>query len=147
MCISDKQTISEKPTFFLGNDELCIVDKYKYLDHVVQCNLSDNGDIYCQVRSMYGRANTVCKKFNFCSDSVKIQLFKSYSANMYFCQLWCKYTVANYNKLKVSYNNNPFRILFELSRRCSASEMFVSQSVVTFEALICKCLVSLLERT
>ena len=44
MCISDKQTISEKPTFLLGNDELCTVDKYKYLGHVVQCNLSDNDD-------------------------------------------------------------------------------------------------------
>ena len=54
---------------------------------------------------------------------------------MYYCQLWCKYTVANYNKLKVAYNN-AFRILFGLSRRCSASEMFVSRSVVTFEALI-----------
>ena len=34
MCISDKQTISEKPTFLLGKDELCTVDKYKYLGHV-----------------------------------------------------------------------------------------------------------------
>ena len=66
MCISDKQTISEKPTFLLGNYELCTVDKYKYLGHVVQCNLSDNDDIYRQVRSMYGRAKTICKKNNFC---------------------------------------------------------------------------------
>ena len=36
---------------------------------------------------------------------------------------------------------------FILSRRCSASEMFFSRRVVTFEALIRKCWVSLLERT
>ena len=28
MCISDKQTISEKPTILIGNDELFTVDKY-----------------------------------------------------------------------------------------------------------------------
>ena len=95
VCVLSKLYLKSRPFFLVMTN---YVDKYKHLGHVVQYNLSDNGVIYCQVRSIYGRA----KKFNFCSDSVKIQLFKSYSANMYCCQLWCKYTVANYIKLKVA---------------------------------------------
>ena len=75
MYISDKQTISEKKTFLLANDELSTLDKYKYLGHVRQCNLSDNDDIYHKVRSIYVRAITICKKIKFFSDSVKIPFF------------------------------------------------------------------------
>ena len=93
MCISDKQTLSEKPTFLFGKDELCTVDKYN--------NLYDNDDIYRQVRSMDGRANPICKKNQFLLRFCENSTFNSYCANMYCCQLWCKYTVANYNKLNV----------------------------------------------
>ena len=61
--IANKQTISEKPTFLHGtcSDEFCALDKRKYLGHVVQCDLSDNDDIYPQVRfmCMYGMAKTI----------------------------------------------------------------------------------------
>ena len=75
------------------------------------------------------------RKFGNCSDNVKSYLFKSYCTNLYCSHLWSVYNCGTYNKLKVAYNNS-FRILLKLPKRCSASEMFVTRHVVTFEALL-----------
>jgi hypothetical protein len=146
MCINDKRNKEDvNLNFYLGDKNLSIVDRFKYLGHIIQHNLSDNDDIIQQMRSVYVRANTICRKFSHCSDDVKRQLFLSYCCNIYCCQLWCKYSMENYNKIKTAYNNS-FRILFGLPRRCSASEMFVSRNMLNYQALIRKSCFSILNR-
>ena len=38
---------------------------------------------------VYANANMLITKFRFCSDDVKVCLFKSYCTNLYCIQFWC----------------------------------------------------------
>ena len=122
-------------SFQLGNDNLSQVLQFRYLGHIICSDLTDNADMNRQIRALYTRANMLLRKFGNCSDNVKSYLFKSYCTNLYCSHLWSVYNCGTYNKLKVAYNNS-FRILLKLPKRCSASEMFVTRHVVTFEALL-----------
>ena len=62
------------PEFYLGNNVLSIVDKIKYLGHIISAELSDDEDIYRQCRMLYAQANTLLRKFGYCSEDVKLSL-------------------------------------------------------------------------
>ena len=76
-----------------------------------------------------------------CTDKVKIKLFVTYCSQFYCAHLW-KFNKSDkiYSKLRVAYNN-VFRFLLGLSRDeqgipCSASQMFVSRNVKSFEEIL-----------
>ena len=110
------------------------VDVYKYLGHNIDNKLNDETDMKSKERSLYGRSNQLIQKFYFCSNRVKNHLFSSYCSNMYLCVLWVKYRVSAIRSLTVAFNN-AFRILHNLSRRCSASGMFVNSGVRSYPVL------------
>ena len=70
-----------------------------------------------------------------CSDVVKSLLFKMFCSTIYCSSLWCKYTKIVYQKVKVAYNN-ACRIIMSLPKHCSASNMFVSRNINTFDGLV-----------
>ena len=72
-------------------------------------------------------------KFAFCLLSVKCLLVESYCMNFYCSYLWCDYNKSKLSKIRVAYNNIYCKIL-GYGRRDSASNMFVSNGIDTFEA-------------
>ena len=76
-----------------------------------------------------------------CTDKIKIKLFVTYCSQFYCAHLW-KFNKSDkkYNKLKVAYNN-VFRFLLclprdEEGRPCSASNMFVTRKVKSFDEIL-----------
>ena len=137
--------IGNMPSIKLGDMPISFTDEHTYLGHVISNNLTDDSDILRHVRSLYCKANTLLKKFSQCSEQVKCFLFKMFCSNMYCSSLWCVFKKSTMKKLTVAYNN-AFRIFLGLPRFCSASHMFVTRHVDNFDALIRKCIHSLLSR-
>ncbi len=107
----------------------------KYLGVILLSDLKDDKDITHQLRCFYASANALIRKFSTCSRSVKILLVESYCCNFYCGSLWTEYTKKCMYKLKVAYNN-VFRKLLGFKSRDSASFMFVSNGIGTFDARI-----------
>ncbi len=109
--------------------------KVKYLGHIITERMTDDEDIERQHRMIYMQANILLRKFSFCSDEVKVSLFKAHCTTLYTAHLWCNYRASSLQKLQVAYND-AMRILLRIPRWHSASEMFVSLRVITFKALL-----------
>ena len=45
-------------------------------------------DVCRQTSKFYAQANTLKRKFRYCSDDVKCMLFRSFCTNMYCSPLW-----------------------------------------------------------
>jgi len=73
------------------------------------------------------------RNFTFCSDDVKVFLFKSYCTNLYCTQFWYD-SSETLMEINVCYNNN-LRRLMKLDKHCSASEMFVHCGLPAFGEL------------
>ena len=123
----------------INNHTLPYTKKCKYLGHIINNNLTDDDDIARQKRCIYVQANALTRKFNLCNSSIKTTLFNSYCGSMYVC-LWC-----NLKGITVAYNNS-FRILHNISPRCSASHMFATIYVKSFNERIRSLIFSLLGR-
>ena len=133
-----------RPNLHLNGETIIFTDYHKYLGIFIQdkkCNL----DISRQLRRFHANAKRLLLKLSKCSDDVKTKLFRSYCTNMYCCQFWTNAALKDLNKLKVAYNNS-FRRLMELSYRCSASGMFVSNKILSFPELIRKNMWSFIDR-
>ena len=107
----------------------------KYLGHFITNDLSDDRDILRQRRKLYAQANTLIRKFNFCSVPVKISLFKAYCTPLYTAHLWRHYKKGSLQKMTVAYNDC-MRLLLGAPRCCSASQMFVEINVPTCPAVL-----------
>ena len=68
---------------------------------------------------------------------LSLNCFLSFCSNMYCSHLWSSFKKSSFNKVRVAYNNC-FRMLFKLPRSCSASHMFVYNSVLSFGELLRK---------
>ena len=53
----------------------------------------------------------------------------------YLCTLWTQYKKSSFSKIRVAYNNL-YRKILHVSRRSSASAMFVQNNIPNFECLI-----------
>ena len=76
------------PDIFCGENRLQYVSKYKYLGHFITEELKDEMNIDREVRSMYGRGNSIIRKLGFLPYEVKRSLFMSYCYPMYTSALW-----------------------------------------------------------
>ena len=123
------------PSFYLSGEVLDVVKKFKYLGHIIREDLCDDDDIQRQCCKLYGQANMLARKFHMCTVNVKIALFKTYCTPLQTAHLWCRYSSAKMKKLQVAYND-AFRIFLKLPRWTSASEMFVTNNVPTFHAVL-----------
>lgn len=123
------------PTFYLSDSPLAVCEEIKYLGHVISDNWTDDKDIYRQRCKMYAQANMLLRKFSMCSDSVKCSLFTTYITPLYTAQLWSCFKQTSMHRLKVAYND-AMRLLLRVPRWHSASQLFVSNRVPTFEALL-----------
>ena len=123
------------PSFCLSEQSLNVVTKIKYLGHIIRDDLCDDDDVQRQCCKLYAQANMIARKFHMCSKDVKIALFRAYCTPLYTAHLWCNYSKGKMNKIKVAYND-ALRIFLKYPRWESASHLFVSSNVPTFNALL-----------
>ena len=123
------------PSFYLSEQLLSVCSKTKYLGHIITDQVFDDDDMYRQRRVLYAQANMLVRKFHWCSEDVKLNLFRTYCTPLYTAPLWVKYKKASFHKLKVAYNDC-LRILLKKPRWTSASELFCSVRISSFEALL-----------
>ena len=107
----------------------------KYLGHFICNTMRDDTDILRQRRQLYARANVLARKFYMCTDEVKVLLFRMFCCNLYTCQLWWNFTQTAMRKINVAYNN-AFRMIMQLHRYCSASNMFAMCNVPSCQAVM-----------
>ena len=98
-----------------------------------------------QIKQTYVQGNVIARKFYMYTENVKIKLFNTYCNNMYTAHLWWKHTKASIRSMHVAYNN-VFRLLFDLDRRCSASEMFALRRVDSCQSILRKAMYSFVVR-
>ena len=131
------------PEFHLNDQQISLCKQTKYLGHIICDDRSDDADIMRQCRYIYAVGNTLIKRLSFCSAFIKKKLFRTYFSNFYTCQLWYSYKRASINKVKVAYNSM-FRRLLGVPRyvegqgNYSASNLFVTNNITTFDALLRK---------
>ena len=82
------------PVLKLGGQYVKSVDQYKYLEILLDIELSDDTDIQRQLRYQYCAANKLRASFSRCSNAVKNVLFRSFCTPMYASQLWCNFRNA-----------------------------------------------------
>ncbi len=83
ICRSKEDKSIHFPVFKLSNKSLTVCVKVKYLEHFITERMTDDEDIERQRRMMYMQANILLRKFSFCSDEVKVSLFKAYCTTLY----------------------------------------------------------------
>jgi len=59
------------PVFHLSGRDVAVVEKVKYLGHIVRSDLSDNDVIQRQYCKLYAQANMLARKFGMCTEIVK----------------------------------------------------------------------------
>ena len=90
----------------------------------------DRGDCYVQ-------ANVLVRKFHYCTEDVKVNLFRAYCTPLYTAPLWVKYKKESLRKLQVAYNDC-LRIFLKKPRSTRASALFCNLGLTTFKALLRK---------
>ena len=108
-------SFTKKPNTSLKDNVISYVDELKYLRHIINNDITER-----QIRSLATWGNLIAHKFHFCSDDVKIALFKCFCFQLYGCSLWSWYKMTTLNRLRVTYNKVLRRLLC-LHPWCSAS--------------------------
>ena len=95
---------SDFPCFALNGVALQFVREFKYLGHMINNEFSDDDDIKREIRNLFMRTNFLIRRYNKCSISVKLTLFKAYCMCFYDVGIWQHYSTTVLNKLKSCYN-------------------------------------------
>ena len=82
-------------------------------------------------------SNRFLRIFHGCSTKVLIELGRSYCGSFYYSYLWTQFIKSTISKIRVGYNDL-YRKIVHVSRRNSASEMFVKNNISNFESLLRK---------
>ena len=132
---SPNKTVSTDPVFRIQNNLIVRKPKAKYLGHIISEDMSDDADVFRQVKCLYIRGNIISRKFANCSINVKLVVFKTYCSCLYTSQLWGTCLSRTMNRLKVAYNDS-LRMVLGIPRYCSASEMFAYTNVPSCQCVI-----------
>ena len=149
------------PELHINSMPISYTDSIKYLGYIFSSNNNDDAEMLRQMRLLYCRSNRLVRLFSKhvaklsllsyvevfaqrftvlfskCSKTVLIELCRSFCTTFYCPYFWTQYKKATFSKLRVAYNN-VYRKILGLCRRSSASEMFVTNNILNFEALIRK---------
>ena len=115
------------------------VDSVKYLGFTLSFAGAhkDDNDILRQMRTLYARSNRLLRIFHGCDTKVLIELRRSYCGSFYCSYLWTQFNKSTISKILVA-DNDLYRKILHVSRRSSASEMFVKNEILNFESLFRK---------
>ena len=122
---------------FIKLNPLYVITTIIIVLYIFSSNNNDDAEMLRQMRLLYCRSNRLVRLFSKCSKTVLIELCRSFCTTFYCPYFWTQYKKATFSKLRVAYNN-VYRKILGLCRRSSASEMFVTNNILNFEALIRK---------
>ena len=122
-------------SFQIDGTKLKFVDKFKYLDHVLKYDMSDDDDMLREVRNMFYRSNILVRKFAKCSRHVKLMLFKSYCINLYGIALWKDYKASSLLTIKSCYHRC-IKIFFGFDRHYSVTNMLLELGLPSFNTIL-----------
>jgi len=88
----------------LGVQRVKSVSHYKYLEIVLDIELSDNTYIQRQLQYQYYAVNKLRASFSRYWNAVKNVVFRSFCTSMYASQLWCDFRTAYIHRLRAAYN-------------------------------------------
>ena len=125
------------PYLHINTIPISYVDSVKYLGFTFAGAHKDDNDILRQMRTLYARSNRLLRIFHGCSTKVLIELGRSYCGSFYCSYLWTQFNKSTISKIRVAYNDL-YRKILHVSRRSSASEMFVKNNIPNFESLLRK---------
>ena len=103
-CNKHKVVCNSFPDFKLAGCNLLFVDNFKYLGHIIDNRLNDDSDIKRELKSLFVRANLLCRRFQRCSLQVKIKLFRAFCICFYDTALWFNFTAGTLSKFISCYN-------------------------------------------
>ena len=75
------------PSFFMANQALNVVNKGRYLGHIIRNDLCDNDDVQHQCCKLYAQANMLARKFHMCTEDEKTAFFRAYCTPLYAAHL------------------------------------------------------------
>ena len=129
---------------YIDNKLLKVVKSYRYLGHWISHDLSDDIDIYSNIKQLYKQIYAISYNFNHCSKDTQIILFKTVVSNTYLSSIWItnRYCMAKFN---IAYNN-AYRIVMNYRRRNSASLMIFNDYVNNLTVKLRKSYYSLYKR-
>ena len=97
------------------------------------------------MRMLYCRSNRLVRLFQKCSKPVLLELCRNFCTVFYCPNFWTHFKKTVFSKIRVAYNN-VYRKIMGVSRRASASSMFVSNAIPNFEASLRKSIYSFTTR-
>ena len=118
----------------LNGCALKFVNSFTYLGHIITEDIRDDCDILKQNRKLTAIGNTILRKFSFCTQEVKLELFRSYCYSIYCNSLWYEYRAATIQKIRVCHNDILKRML-RVPRWSSSSRAFVTNNVKCLDVL------------
>ena len=62
---------TEFPLLKVGESYINYVSQFKYLGHIVSCDMTDDEDIEREIKNLFIRTNMLIRKFKKCSVAVK----------------------------------------------------------------------------
>lgn len=93
-----------------------LVEDIKYLEHIITNKLkNDDDDIVGQILALSVKLNMISRLL------LKRMLFIAFYIKFYSCELWANFKKSRMQRVRVQYN--AYRIMFDLPRHCSASNM------------------------
>ena len=130
------------PSLFMNSMPILYADSIKYLGFIFTSNNCDDSDILKQMRMLYCRSNRLVR---LCSKPVLLGLCKSFCTVFNCPYFWTQYKKTTFSKIRVAYNN-VYRKILGVSRRASASGMFVSNDIPNFGGFLRKSIYSFTTR-
>ena len=133
------------PEFVLGQARIRVVNEETYLGFILNESVTDDDHIVKEMRNLFVRGNMLIRKFVYCTEEVKIKLFKAFCLSMYCCPLWSNYRLYSIRRLHVAMNK-VFKGLMRMPYFSSASLLFAVCNVPNFSVLRRKLVYSLRRR-
>ena len=121
------------------------VSKIKYLGFNFTSHNSDDDHVEYLYRGLCARGNMILRNFSKCNADVMKMLFQSFCVNFYCMSQIFNVKQHTMNKLKVCYNDS-FRRLMGVPRYASASALFVTFGLPSFQEVRRKNITSYLQR-
>ena len=124
------------PAFTLAGCNLVFVESFKYLGHILDNRLNDDGDINREIKNLFMRANLLCRRFQRCSLQVKLKLFRAFCICFYdVTALWSNFTAAAMLKFKSCYHKC-LKYFFGYLKYSSVSNMLLELGLPSFDTLL-----------
>ena len=132
------------PSLFMNSLPILYAESVEYLGFIFTSNNCDDSDILRQMTMFYCRSNRLVRLFNKSSKPVLLEQCRSFYTVFYCPYFWTHYKKTTFSMIRVAYNKVYWGYL--LSRRASASGMFVSNGIPNFEAFLRKSIYSFTTR-